>query len=81
MKKLGHLLVVLFAVFVVHQIEGGDIKGTHVRFGDNGVFVYDSGKKLNHYKNSGEKIAAEQAKNSGLKAYVPNENIQAVEVK
>jgi hypothetical protein len=67
LKKLATLLIAIFAVFIVHMIDGQHKTGDQLRFANNGVLIYI----VNPDKASPETTI--------FKAYVPNIMIRSIE--
>ena len=66
-KKLSTLIVAIFAVFIVHTVDGNQVVGDKLSFKNNGVFVYEQNK---------DKASPETCR---LVGYISNYMIRSIE--
>ncbi len=66
-KKLSTLIVAVFAVFIVHMMDGNQMVGDRLSFKNNGVFVYEQNE---------DKASTETSR---LVGYVSNYMIRSIE--
>ena len=67
MKRFATIIVAIFAVFIIHMVDGNQVVGDKLSFKNNGVFVYEQNE---------DKASTETDQ---LVGYVPNYMIRSIE--